>query len=76
MREQKLQKPLVFFSLRWKLLIGFTLLFSLVFAAAYYWFYLKRRGGWALRGADGKTLDELEAEGLAGGAESLMSAPP
>lgn len=28
-----------FFSLRWKLLIGFTVLFSLVFAAAFYWFY-------------------------------------
>jgi methyl-accepting chemotaxis protein len=28
-----------FFSLRWKLLIGFTLLFSVVFAAAFYWFY-------------------------------------
>jgi len=29
----------VFFSLRWKLLIGFTLLFSIVFALAFYWFY-------------------------------------
>lgn len=28
-----------FFSLRWKLLIGFTLLFSVVFAVAFYWFY-------------------------------------
>ncbi len=28
-----------FFSLRWKLLIGFTLLFSIVFAVAFYWFY-------------------------------------
>ncbi len=28
-----------FFSLHWKLLIGFTLLFSLVFALAFYWFY-------------------------------------
>lgn len=37
-------------------------------SAAYYLFYLKRRGGWALRGADGKTLEELEAEVLAGGA--------
>lgn len=27
------------FSLRYKLLIGFTLIFSLVFAVAYYWFY-------------------------------------
>jgi len=29
----------VFISLRWKLLVGFTLLFSLVFALAFYWFY-------------------------------------
>jgi methyl-accepting chemotaxis protein len=27
------------FSLRWKLLIGFTLVFSAIFAAAFYWFY-------------------------------------
>jgi HAMP domain-containing protein len=29
----------VFISLRWKLLVGFTLLFSIVFAIAFYWFY-------------------------------------
>lgn len=28
-----------FFSLRWKLLIGFTVLFSVVFAIAFYWFF-------------------------------------
>jgi len=28
-----------FLSLQWKLLIGFTLLFSVVFAIAFYWFY-------------------------------------
>jgi HAMP domain-containing protein len=28
-----------YFSLRWKLLIGFTLIFSIVFAIAFYWFY-------------------------------------
>jgi amino acid transporter len=33
-------------------------------SAAYYLLYLKRRGGWTLRGADGKPLEELEAEGL------------
>jgi amino acid transporter len=33
-------------------------------SAAYYFVYLKPRGGWALRGADGRTLDELEAEAL------------
>jgi len=34
-------------------------------SAAYYLVYLKRRGGWALRGADGKPLEALEAEVLA-----------
>jgi methyl-accepting chemotaxis protein len=29
----------IFFGLRWKLLIGFTLLFSVVFALAFYWFF-------------------------------------
>jgi amino acid transporter len=33
-------------------------------SAAYYRFYLRRRGGWTLRGADGKPLEQLEAEGL------------
>ncbi|CAN5731135.1 hypothetical protein BH23DEI1_BH23DEI1_21210 [soil metagenome] len=28
-----------FMSLRWKLVIGFTLVFTVVFAGAYYWFY-------------------------------------
>lgn len=37
-KEKKVRKP-HFFSLRWKLLIGFTLLFSIVFAMAFYWFY-------------------------------------
>ena len=45
-------------------------------SAVYYLAYLKRRGGWALRGADGKTLEELEAEVLAGAAGSPISAPP
>ncbi len=45
-------------------------------SAAYDLHYLKRRGGWALRGADGRTLEELEDEVLAGGAEAIMSAPP
>jgi amino acid transporter len=34
-------------------------------SAAYYLLYLRRRGGWTLRGADGKPLEELEAESLA-----------
>jgi amino acid transporter len=36
----------------------------MVLCAAYYFLYLKRRGGWRLRGADGLPLDQLEAEGL------------
>ncbi len=33
-------------------------------SAGYYLVYLRRRGGWALRGADGLPLEALEAEGL------------
>jgi amino acid transporter len=33
-------------------------------SAGYYFVYLRRRGGWVLRGADGKPLEQLEAEGL------------
>jgi amino acid transporter len=33
-------------------------------SAAYYLLYLRRRGGWTLRGADGTPLEALEAEGL------------
>ena len=36
--KTQVRKP-VFISLRWKLLVGFTLLFSIVFALAFYWFY-------------------------------------
>jgi hypothetical protein len=44
----------------------------MVVSAAYYLLYLKRRGGWTLRDADGKPLDELEAEGLASAAQSSI----
>lgn len=37
--EQKNIRQKLFISLRVKLLVGFTLLFSIVFAGAYYWFY-------------------------------------
>lgn len=37
-QSTKKGKRVIFFSLRWKLLIGFTVLFSLVFAGAFYWF--------------------------------------
>jgi len=36
----------------------------MIASAAYYALYLRRRGGWKLRGADGKPLEELEAEVL------------
>jgi HAMP domain-containing protein len=38
-KEKSQPKRVHFFSLRWKLLVGFTLLFSIVFALAFYWFY-------------------------------------
>jgi len=31
--------PNMYFSLRWKLLVGFTLIFSVVFTLAFFWFY-------------------------------------
>lgn len=37
---KKLSPKTRFLSLRWKLLAGFTLVFSAVFAGAYYWFYV------------------------------------
>ena len=38
-KYQDIKRPSIYFSLRWKLLIGFTLIFSVVFAIAFYWFY-------------------------------------
>lgn len=39
MAEQDTEREIRFISLRVKLLIGFTLLFTVVFAVAFYWFY-------------------------------------
>jgi amino acid transporter len=44
-------------------------------SAAYYLFYLKRRGGWMLRAADGKPLEELEAEVLAAQGSPVLALP-
>ncbi len=44
----------IFISLRFKLLIGFTLLFSVVFAAAFYWFY-----NYATTSALGRVAEDL-----------------
>ena len=38
-KREGIRRPVFYFSLRWKLLIGFTLIFSVVFAIAFYWFY-------------------------------------
>jgi hypothetical protein len=38
-KQQDIKRPTIYFSLRWKLLIGFTFIFSVVFAIAFYWFY-------------------------------------
>ncbi len=55
----------IFISLRVKLLIGFTLLFSAVFAAAFYWFY-----SFTTQRALQKVRDELNAT-LEGAAEGI-----
>src|SRR5689334_1353195 len=38
-KRKDLKRSSIYFSLRWKLLVGFTLIFSVVFAIAFYWFY-------------------------------------
>jgi HAMP domain-containing protein len=38
-KPKDIKRSNVYFSLRWKLLVGFTLIFSVVFAIAFYWFY-------------------------------------
>ena len=38
-KHEDIKHANIYFSLRWKLLIGFTLIFSVVFALAFYWFY-------------------------------------
>lgn len=38
-KQKDIKRSIIYFSLRWKLLIGFTLIFSVVFAIAFYWFY-------------------------------------
>ncbi|NJK63680.1 MAG: HAMP domain-containing protein [Synechococcaceae cyanobacterium SM2_3_1] len=55
----------LFISLRVKLLIGFTLIFSAVFAAAFYWFY-----SFTTQRAIQKVRDELNAT-LQGAAEGI-----
>ncbi|MEW5939112.1 MAG: hypothetical protein AB1750_05585, partial [Chloroflexota bacterium] len=49
----------VFVSLRWKLLVGFTLLFSIVFALAFYWFYTFATDQ-ALKRIEADLLDTLD----------------
>ncbi len=77
--EQPRDKQPRFISLRVKLLIGFTVLFTVVFAGAYYWFYhfatdmAMRRIGEDLRdtlagvaaGVNGDELQALYEEGVA-----------
>lgn len=36
--KEKPTRKTLFFSMRWKILLGFTLVFSVVFAGAFYWF--------------------------------------
>src|SRR5258706_3502878 len=38
-KRKDISLPSIYFSLRWKILIGFTLIFSVVFAIAFYWYY-------------------------------------
>ncbi len=79
MNEQHKRRTIMALSVRMKMLIGFTLLFSVVFAAAFYWFYTysvdKSMGRirddlvdtiqGAAEGVDGDLLVELAREGEA-----------
>ncbi len=62
----------LFFSLRWKLLIGFTLLFSIVFAVAFYWFYTFATQQ-ALTRIQSDLLDTLKGASLSIDSQSLAS---
>ena len=78
--KKQSQKTGVNVSLRLKLLVGFTLVFSLVFAAAFYWFYqfgtqmalgrieedLKVTLRGVLDGVNGDQFEALVKEGVAG----------
>ena len=55
----------IYFGLRWKILIGFTLIFSVVFAVAFYWFYQ-----FATNAALSRIQDDLTST-LAGGAAGV-----
>ena len=44
----------IFISVRTKLMVGFTLIFTIVFAVAYYWFYL-----FATESAMGRITEDL-----------------
>jgi HAMP domain-containing protein len=61
-----------FFSLRWKLLIGFTLLFSVVFAVAFYWFYTFATQQ-ALNRIQADLLDTLQGASVLIDGETLLS---
>jgi len=58
-KNQDLKRPTIYFSLRWKLLIGFTLIFTVVFAIAFYWFYTFASGQ-ALARIQQDLLDTLD----------------
>ncbi len=66
MSTQPTRKRAWFISLRLKLLVGFTLLFSVVFAAAFYWFY-----SFATTQAENKIRQDLldTLQGAAAGAD-------
>jgi methyl-accepting chemotaxis protein len=65
------RKP-IFISLRWKLLVGFTLLFSIVFALAFYWFYTFATTQ-ALNRIQADLLDTLNGASKSIDAETLVS---
>src|SRR5258706_15839760 len=64
-KRKDISLPSIYFILRWKILIGFTLIFSVVFAISFYWFYQ-----FATNAALTRIQDDLTST-LAGGATGV-----
>jgi HAMP domain-containing protein len=72
MGEQRPPSRTWYISLRWRLLIGFTLLFMLVFAGAYYWFYTFATGQ-ALQRIQEDLIDTVRGAAAGVNGDELLS---
>ncbi len=72
MAEQRPPRKTWYISLRWRLLVGFTLLFMLVFAGAYYWFYTFATGQ-ALQRIQEDLIDTVRGAAAGVNGDALLS---